>query len=138
MTYGDLKNQIAMLLIGDNDLPKDEAKVLAGLKFAYIELADISTPLKWLTLNKDVSIMRQGPGSYWVRMPDMPLDTTDELDIDSELTPALARFMASNIAKEIQMKNYHRRLGSELLKKYDAKVREYILNQESKGAYADA
>ena len=135
MTYGELKAQTAMLLTSENKLTKDATQLAASLKFAYIEIADMATPLKWLTLNKDVSIMRQGPGNYFVRMPNMPSDDTDELDIDSELVPAVARMIASYIVKDVGLKQYHRKLASELMKKYDAKVRAYMLSQEKKGAY---
>lgn len=135
MTYADLKNQVTMLLTSENKLPKDAAILASSLKFAYVEIADIATPLKWLTLNKDVDIMRQGLGNYYVRMPNMPVDDTDELDIDSELVPAVARMIASYVAKDVRLKQYHRDLATQLMKKYDSKVRAYMLSQEQAGAY---
>ena len=138
MTYGELKAQASMLLTSENKLTGDATKLAASLKFAYIEIADMATPLKWLTLNKDVSIMRQGPGSYFVRMPNMPSDDTDELDIDSELVPAVARMIASYVVQDVRLKQYHRQLAAELMKKYDAKVRAYMLSQEKKGMYESA
>lgn len=135
MTYSDLKAQTSMLLTSENKLPKDDTIVRAALKFAYIELADMATPLKWLTLNKDYGIMRNGPGNYLVRMPEMPIDDTDELDIDSELTPAVARMIASYIVKDVRLKQYHRSLAEQLMKKYDSKVRAYMLREEQRGAY---
>ena len=137
MTFDELKLQTSMLLTSENKLTNDVAMLKASLKFAYIEIADMSTPLKWLTLNKDIDIMRQGPGSYFVRMPSMPVDGTDELDIDSELVPAVARMIASYVAKDVKIKQYHRSLAQELMKKYDAKVREYMQRQEQSGAYDD-
>jgi len=136
MTYSDLKNQVSVLLTSDNKLPVGQPELVhASLKFAYIEIADMATPLKWLTKNKDTDIMRKGPGSYFVRMPKMPIDDTDELDIDSELVPSVARLIASYFSKDINLKNYHRKLAADLMKKYESKVREYILSQESAGAY---
>ena len=135
MTYGDLKAQVSMLLTSDNVLTNDKSKLLASLKFAYIEMADMATPLQWLTLDKSVAIMRQGPGDYYVRMPDMPLDDSDYLDIDSELVPAVARMIASYIAKEVNTKEYHRSKAELLMKRYDSKVRAFILKQEQSGAY---
>ena len=135
MTYGELKAQVAMLLTSDNKLTTDPVRLAASLKFAYVEIADMATPLKWLTRNKDTDIMRKGPGNYFVRMPKMPNDDTDELDIDSELVPAVARIITSYIASDIRIKQYHRELAAELMKKYDAKVREFMLSQEVKGMY---
>jgi len=135
MTFAELKDQVSVLLIGDNPLPKDNSKQIAALKLAYIEIADMASPLKWLTLNKDVSIMRKAMGSYFIRMPNVPVDDTDELDIDSELVPAVARLLASYIAKEIRMKDYHRSLAKDILKKYEAKVRAFMLQQEKAGEY---
>lgn len=135
MTYSDLKLQTSMLLTSENRLPQDENMIKASLKFAYIELADMATPLRWLTKNKDYGIIRQGPGDYLVRMPEMPIDNTDELDIDSELVPAVARMLASYIAKDIRIKQYHRMLAEQLMKRYDSKVREFMLSEEQKGKY---
>jgi len=135
MTFNELKAQTSMLLTSENKLPKDDVIVKASLKFAYIELADMATPLRWLTLSKDYGIMRQGPGDYLVRMPEMPIDDTDELDIDSELVPAVARMIASYIVKDIRLKQYHRSLAEQLMKRYDSKVRAFILSEEQKGAY---
>ena len=137
MTFNDLKLQASMLLTSENKLPKDNDTLKASLKFAYIELADMATPLKWLTLNKDYGIMRQGPGDYLVRMPEMPIDNTDELDIDEELVPAVARMLASYIAKDIRTKQYHRSLAEQLMKRYDSKVREFMLSEEAKNEYDD-
>ena len=138
MTYGDLKAQVSMLLTSDNVLTNDSAKLLASLKFAYIEIADMATPLKWLTLSKGGNIMRQGPGNYFVRMPSMPTADAEELDIDSELVPAVARMIASYIAKEVNTKEYHRSKAELLMKRYDSKVRAYILKQEQAGEYDEA
>ena len=138
MTYGDLKAQVGMLLTSDNSLTKDPAKLLATLKFAYIEIADIATPLKWLTKNKSDNIMRLATGGYFVRMPELPEADTDELDIDSELVPAVARMIAGYIAKEVNTKQYHRMLATELMKKYDSKVREYMLSTQPAEGFTNA
>ena len=144
MTFGDLKFQIDMLLTSDNVLPKDNDKVKAALKLAYIEIADIATPLKWLTTNQAEDIMRLATGGYFVRMPAMPVGTDSvdindvELDIDSELVPAVARMMAGYIAKEVNTKQYHRALAVELMKKYDAKVREFMLSTQPDEGFTNA
>ena len=138
MTYSDLKDHVSMLLTSENSLSKDDKKVRASIKFAYVEMADMTTPLKWLTLNVSEAILRQGPGSYFVRMPEIPTNLDDELDIDSELVPALARMIASYVSKEINLKQYHRALAQEMMKRYDAKVRAFILSQEKSEVYESA
>jgi hypothetical protein len=125
------------LLVGDNVAPKDDEDFANALLMAYTEMADAVTPLKWLTTNKSVEILRHYKGDYYVRMPKLPKDPEDELDIDSELVPVVARYMASNIAGDITTKNYHRNLAHDSMKKYDAKVRAYILAQEQENAYED-
>ncbi len=138
MTLDKFRRILKVLLIGDNDQPKGDEDLIAILEMAYMEIADISTPLKWLTKSTDVNIMRQGPGGYFVRMPELPQYGTDILDIDSELVPSIARVVASYIAKEVPTKAYHMSLATKALSKYDSKVRAYILNEELKGKYVIA
>jgi hypothetical protein len=135
MTFGELRDITSMLVLGDFTVPAEDVRLIPLLKLAYTEIADMATPLKWLTLNKDVAILRQGVGDYFVRMPSLPVDPTDELDIDSELVPVVARMFASYLAKDIQVKMYHRQLAEDMLKKYDAKVRGYMNNKDCNREY---
>jgi len=135
MTFGELRDITSMLVLGDFTVPAEDVRLIPLLKLAYTEIADMATPLKWLTLNKDVAILRQGVGDYFVRMPSLPVDPTDELDIDSELVPAVARLMASYIAKELSTKAYHKAESAKILKKYDAKVRGYMNNKDCNREY---
>jgi len=137
MTLDNLKRMTKALLIGDNTIPKNDEDFVNSLLMTYTEMSDIVTPLKWLTTNKADEILRHYKGSYYVRMPKLPTNLSDQLDIDSELVPVVARMMASNIAKDINMKSYHRRLALESMKKYDSKVRSYILAQEQANKYDD-
>ncbi len=137
MTYGELQDLTAVFLGGDYVLPKDSAKKLAALNAAYSFAATKCTALKLLTTNKDSAIMRLGPGSNYVRMPKLPKDITDNLDIDDELGPAIARTIAHYIAKDVQMKNYHKMEAMEIMRDYESKVAEFLESQNAKGAYDD-
>jgi hypothetical protein len=137
MTLDNLKRMTKALLIGDNTIPQDDEDFVNSLLMTYTEMSDIVTPLKWLTTNKANEILRHYKGDYYVRMPRLPRDPSDQLDIDSELVPVVARMMASNIAKDINMKSYHRSLAMDSMKKYDSKVRAYILAQEQANKYDD-
>jgi len=135
MTYGELKDQTRMLLTSDNSLPQDDTKIKASIRTAFTEMADMATPLKWLTMNKGENILRLATGDFFIRKPDLPKVDTDVMDIDSELVPAVARMIASYVAKEVSTKQYHRRLAEELMKRYDAKTRAFMLRQEQLGEY---
>ncbi len=128
MTYATMKRQCRILLIGDNKLPSDPEDMLAALEMAYIEISNKATALKLLTVNKDNAIMRQGPGDLYVRMPRLPRDDTDRLDIDSELIPAVSRIIASYISKE--KTKLHLAIASEIIRDYEAKVVSYIEEME--------
>jgi len=133
MTYGRLKAATSMLLIGDNDIPKDPEKMLAAIEMAYLELANQATSLKLLTTDHASQIIRQGLGGTYLRMPDLPEDDIDELDIDDELVPALARIIASYISKEKSL--FHTSKARETILAYESKVRVFILSREAAGDY---
>lgn len=124
MTYKKLKGVIRVFLIGDHALPKDPDDLLAALEVAYIQIANQTTALKLLTPNISNAIIRQGPGNFYIRMPVLPDADTDELDIDSELGPAVARLIASYISKEKGA--MHKREANELIRDYESKVRAYM------------
>jgi len=135
MTYGELLLLTKVYLGGDYALPKDDDSKLVALKSAYYFAADHCTALKLLTASKDNSIIRMGPGHTYVRMPALPSDTTDKLDIDSELCPAIARTIAHYVAKDVNMKEYHKREALDLFRRYEAKVVEYMEDKNSEGKY---
>jgi hypothetical protein len=117
---------LKVFLLGDNTLPKDPDMLIAALETAYFEIANDCTALKLLTVTKDKAILRTGPGSTFVRMPDTPKSEEDELDIDSELVPAVARIMASYIARDMQAKQYHKMEAAKIINQYESKVRTYL------------
>lgn len=137
MTYGELKNTASMYLVGDNVLPKDADKMLAAVSAAYTFAANKCTALKLLTTEKGSEIMRMGPGNSYIRMPELPTTDEDILDIDSELGPAIARIIAHYVAKEINMKNYHKGEALELMRDYEGKVQEFIEESKRRGNYAE-
>lgn len=136
MTYGRMKSMLRVLLTGDNVLPNNDEDMVAALEMSYIEISNMATALKLLTVNKDQAIMRQGPGSTFVRMPDLPRDDTDELDIDSELVPAVARIIASYLSKE--KGGIHMALAKQIILQYESKVQEFLLSQEQQGLYEES
>ncbi len=136
MTWQEVQNLAEVYLGGDYKLPKDEAKRLVALQSAFYFAADKCTALKLLTVNKQVdAIIRMGPGDTYVRMPKLPKDPTDHLDIDSELCPAVARVVSHYVAKDVQMKEYHKREALEIMRSYEAKVQEYMQEMDIRGKY---
>ena len=135
MTYKKLQDILKVFLLGDNPPPKDSDLLIATLEVAYIELANDCTALKLLTGNRDDEIIRTGTGSSFVRMPRLPTVDTDELDIDNELVPAVARIMAGYIAKELKNKSYHKSEADKIIRQYESKVRAYMLKRANDGKY---
>jgi len=135
LTYAKLKSAIQLLLIGDNELPGDNDQVLAAIEMAYIQMASQATSLKLLTTNNASEVIRQGPGGTYVRMPNLPTSDDDELDIDRELCPALARIIASYLSRE--KGGIHNTEAQKILRSYDSKVRVFLEEKESEGAYLD-
>jgi len=134
MTYGRLKSAIKMLLIGDNDLPTDKGEMLAAVEMAFIELSSKASALKLLTTDHAEEIIRQGPGGTYLRMPDLPEDDIDEMDIDRELCPALARIIASYLSRDKAA--LHNGEAAKILLSYESKVRVFILSREAQGDYS--
>lgn len=126
MTYGKLKNMLKVFLMGDNPVPKDNDMILVTLETAYIELANECTALKLLTADEGDEIIRSGYGNTFVRMPNLPASDDDELDIDTELVPAVGRLMASYIAKELSSKAYHKSEAKKVITLYESKVRTIL------------
>ncbi len=133
MIYKQLKNLIAMYLTGDNQLSTDEDKVSAAIESSFIELSNKATAMKLLTANKSADIIRQGPGGLYIRMPKLPVDDDDVIDVDNELVPVVARLVASYVSKA--KGGMHRAMAYDGIRDYEAKVESYILSQEEAGEY---
>jgi len=123
MTLEKLSSFLDVILAGDNQAPSGEA-LIAALEMAYIEIANKTNALKLLTEDPDLSIIRKGPGRTFVRIPKLPKDPTDELDIDSELVPAVARYIASYISKD--KAGIHLGIANNIIIDYNAKVEAYV------------
>lgn len=124
MTYGELKSLTTGLLIGDNNLPKDDAVFKALLSYAFNMISNKAEALRLMTMNSTEDIVRLGPGEYLVRKPNMPTLDTDELDIDHELGFAAARYIASMLSKEkIQI---HQQYADDEILKYNSKVYQIL------------
>lgn len=135
MTYGRLKSATKLFLIGDNQLPEDADQMSAAVEMAYLQLSGQATALKLLTTDSASQIIRQGPGGTYIRMPELPTKDTDELDIDKELAPAVARLIASYISRD--RSQYHESEARKVVRMYESKVRVFIEEQESEGRYID-
>jgi len=133
MTFGRLKSAIKVLMIGDNELPQDKEQLIAAIEMAYLQLASQATALKLLTTDSASQVIRLGPGGTYVRMPELPENDDDELDIDKELAPAVARIIASYLSRE--KGGIHSNEAQKILRAYESKVRVFIEERESEGEY---
>ena len=120
MTYGSLKSLVAGLLIGDNNIPKDDVIFKSLLSYAFDMIANKAEALRLMTINSTEEIIRLGPGEYLVRAPIMPDNDSDELDIDHELGFVAARYIAAMLSKE-KIK-IHQDYGDDGILRYNGKV----------------
>ena len=132
MTYGNLKYLVKALLIGDNTLTKDNNEVLVLLSYAYNKIANQADALKLFTaVTEDMRIIRQGPGRLYVRMPNLPEDDIDELDIDDELAYVAARYICSFVSRE--KGGIHVNEAMTLIRAYNQKVQVFFENMAQDG-----
>jgi len=124
MTLANLRVTIETLLIGDNELPAEQEKLIALLEMGYIEIASRVTALKLLTANNSSEVIRGGPSGSYVRMPVLPTEGNDELDIDRELCPALARIIAGYVSRD--RAGHHQAEAQKVLVNYETKVRRFL------------
>ena len=124
MTYGELKSLTAGLLIGDNNLPKDDSIIKALLSYAFNMISNKAEALRLMTMNSTEDIIRLGPGEYLVRTPKIPESDAEELDIDHELGFVAARYIASMISKEKIA--IHQQYGDDEILKYNGKVYQIL------------
>jgi len=132
MTYGNLKHLTRALLIGDHTLTKVDEEILVLLEYAFDKVANEADALKLFTTDdSSQQIIRQGPGRLFVRKPKLPQSDDEELDIDSELSYAVARFMASFVSRE--KGGIHVREAQNLIRFYNQKVQTFFENLEQDG-----
>ena len=136
MTYGNFKYLVKALMIGDNTLTQDNNEVLVLLQYAYDKVANESDALKLFTaVSVDKGIIRQGPGNLFVRMPLLPENDSDELDVDDELCFAAARFVCSFISRD--KGGIHVNEAHHLIRMYNNKVQAFFENFDQDGNLVD-
>ena len=136
MTYGNLKHLVRALLIGDNTLTKNDDEVLVLLEYAFDKVANLADALKLFT--EDVAanrILRTGPGRQFVRKPALPANDDDELDIDNELTYAVARYICSFVSREKTAMHVYE--ADNIIRSYNQKVASYFEYLEQYGDLAE-
>ena len=124
MTYKQLKSLTSALLTGDYVLTQDADELIMLLNYAYLKIATEADALKLFTFSKDESILREGQGNMFVRMPALPSSDSDILDIDDELCFPAARYIASFISKNEG--GLHDREAAKLIRDYNSKVDAYL------------
>ena len=135
MTYGEFKDLATGLLIGDNKLPPTPG-VLSGLvKHALTTVAMQAESLHLMTLSTTADILRIAHGDYLIRKPIAPVLDTDVLDIDEELTYAVARYLASYISKD--KGGIHVNAADRIIKDYNGKTYEILDQMQVEADYAE-
>lgn len=122
MTYEGLKYLTTGLLTGDNVLPGDADVLLGLLKYALTTTAMKADSLHLMTLSTTADVLRLAQGDYLIRMPELPEDDEDEIDIDEELIFAVARYMASYISSK--KGGIHVQAADRIILDYNAKTYE--------------
>jgi hypothetical protein len=100
LTYDTFKLMTAGLLTGDNKLPDDIEVLTSLVQYALTTVAMQAESLHLMTLSTSADVLRLAHGDYLIRRPLPPEDGVDELDIDEELTFAVARYVASYLSRE--------------------------------------
>ena len=129
MTLESLKSTTTLLLIGDNDLPEDEQMLINALEMAYLEISNKVSALKLLSTIDASDIIRMGPGGSYVRMPRLPTQGIEELDIDNELCPAVARIIASYVSRN--KGSLHQQEADKIMNQYESKVRRFLEDEDT-------
>jgi len=135
MTYKRLKSTTNGLLTGDNILTEDADSLLGLLEMAYNDVAAHTDALHLLTMNRDGDILRIAQGEYVVRVPELPTDEDDELDIDNELSFAVARLLASYVSEKKGATHFSE--AKRIMRNYNSKVFEILetIKEQEDGTY---
>jgi len=120
MTYKTLKSATKGLLVGDNVLPKDPDVVLGQLAMAYNYIANKCAVMTLMTLDNSENILRLGQGNYKVRVPELPENDEDELDIDDDLGYVAANLIAAYTSKN--KKPYFMQQAEQLILIFNGKI----------------
>jgi hypothetical protein len=128
MTYETLLNMTKGLLIGDNKLPDDPEVLLSLVQYALITVAQKAESLQLMSLSPTENILRLGEGDYLIRVPETPEDMEDAIDIEDELIPAVARYIASYLSK--QKGGIHVQAAERIILDFNAKTYEVLDQME--------
>lgn len=132
MTYLRLKSLIKGMLVGDNVIPQEEDTVIALVETALLTTATKADSLHLMTLSTTADVLRLAQGDYLIRMPVPPTLDTDLIDIDEELTPAVARYVASYISAK--KGGIHIQAAERIILDYNAKTWEIFEQMEVEAA----
>ncbi len=133
MTYGELKNLVSALLIGDHNLTKEDDQVIMLLDYAFDRVANEADAISLMTTDSESNvIVRNGPGALFIRKPRLPSNDDASIDVDPELTYAVARFMASFVSREkVQL---HQQEAKVIINRYNEKVQTFFENYDQYGS----
>ena len=134
MTYGTLKSLTSGLLTGDNVLPKDEAALQGLVQYALTTVAMQADSLHLMTLSTTADVLRLAQGDYLIRMPVAPVFDEDLIDIDEELTFAIARYIASFVSRD--KGGIHVQAANRIILDYNAKTYEITDQMQVEAAEA--
>ena len=160
MTYATLKDITTGLLIGDNVLPNEPGVLLGLIQYALTTVATQADSLHLMTLSTTANVLRLARGDYLIKMPVAPIvittavdalaiDATPEeiaiaeaadvlstsnqlIDIDEELTFAVARYIASYVSRE--KGGIHVQAADRIIKDYNAKTYEITEQMQAEAA----
>lgn len=135
MTYDTLKAITSGLLTGDNVLPKDDLVLQGLVTYALTTVAMQADSLHLMTLSTTADVLRLAQGDYLIRRPQVPVLGTDIMDIDEELTFAVARYLASYISKE--KGGIHVQAATRVIKDYNGKTYEITDQMKAEATYAE-
>lgn len=135
MTYSTLKSLTTGLLLGDNTLPTDAEVLKSLVNYALTTVATQAESLHLMTLSTTANVLRLSQGDYLIRMPELPTLDADVIDIDEELSFAVARYIASYVSRE--KGGIHVNAADRIIKDYNAKTYEIIEQMQLEAAEAD-
>lgn len=130
MKYNMFVSLVKGLLTGDNAFPNDSSIQASLLGYAYDKVSNEADALRLFKSDSNGDILRDGPGSFYLRKPNMPeinsgvIDIEYEIDLDEELCYPLARYFASFITKD-KMK-HHQEEAESLIRRYNSKVEAHV------------
>ena len=128
MTYGMLKSLTAGLLTGDNVLPTDPDVMQSLVGYSLTTVATQADSLHLMTLSTTANVLRLAQGDYLIRVPLVPEDDVDVMDIDEELAPAVARYIASYLSRD--KGGIHVNAAKRIILDYNSKTYEIIDQME--------